>query len=81
MSAQLDRALTFGHTLEELASLDEHAKGRRVRVAPPVVFLTDEQFAAVDETMDFEFVHLACTLRLGATTGATQALAALGSIA
>jgi len=54
MSAALDKALAADHTPAEMASLDVHAVGRRVRVALPPIHLTDDQFAAVDDTAGLE---------------------------
>ncbi len=54
MSALFDSILSLDHTPEELASLDLHTEGRRVRCAPPAVVLSAEEMAGMDETMEFE---------------------------
>lgn len=54
MSTILCDAVKIGHSLEELADLDRHDDVRRARVVLPVVILTEEQLAAVDETGDID---------------------------
>ncbi len=53
MSALLSNLLPLDHTPEELASLDLHTEGRRVRCAPPAVVLSEETMAAADDMADW----------------------------
>ena len=49
MSALFDSILPLDHTPAELAALDLHAEGRRVRCAPPVEALTQEMLDGADD--------------------------------
>lgn len=53
MSALFDAILQLDHSAEDLAALDEHPEGRRVRCAPPAVVLSEEEMAGADDMSDF----------------------------